>query len=40
VVQSATNTPELSSNAVCRSLTLNNGAVVTVKTGFKLDVVK
>jgi hypothetical protein len=40
VIQSATNTPEVSSNAVCRSLTLNNGAVVTVKTGFKLDVVK
>jgi Peptidase family M23 len=40
VVQSATNTPEVSSNVVCRSLTLNNGAVVTVKTGFKLDVLK
>jgi hypothetical protein len=40
VIQTASNTPELSSNAVCRSLTLNNGAVVTVKTGFKLDVQK
>jgi hypothetical protein len=40
VVLTNTNTPEVSSNAVCRSLTLNNGAVVTVKTGFTLKVLK
>jgi murein DD-endopeptidase MepM/ murein hydrolase activator NlpD len=40
VVGSSTNTPEVNSNASCRSLTLNNGANVTVKTGFKLTVVR
>jgi murein DD-endopeptidase MepM/ murein hydrolase activator NlpD len=39
IIESNINTPEVSSNATCRSLTLKNGSAITVKTGFKLDVV-
>lgn len=39
IVNTTTNTPEVSSNAVCRSLTLSPGTNVTIKTGWKLDVV-
>jgi hypothetical protein len=38
VIAGNTNTPEVSSNAVCRSLTANPGTTVLVKTGWKLDV--
>jgi murein DD-endopeptidase MepM/ murein hydrolase activator NlpD len=38
VISGNTNTPEVSSNAVCRSVNLNPGTAVTVKTGWKLDV--
>ncbi len=40
VILSNTNTPEVNSNAICRTLTVNNGGVVTVKTGFDLKVLK
>jgi hypothetical protein len=38
VVQSSTNTPEVGSNAFCRSTTVNPGTVITVKAGFKLNI--
>ena len=33
------NFPDINSNVSCRSLTVNAGAMVKVKTGFKLNVV-
>lgn len=38
VISGNTNTPEVSSNAMCRSLTLSPGTTVTVKTGWNLQV--
>ena len=40
VIPVTTNTPEVSSSASCRTLTVNNGATVTVKTGVNLTVLK
>lgn len=38
VIQSSPNSPEVNSNANCRSTTVNPGTTITVKAGFKLDV--
>ena len=38
VIQSSPNSPEVNSNAACRSTTVNTGTTITVKAGFKLDV--
>lgn len=32
------NPPKVSSNVLCRSLTLNAGAILKVKTGYKLNI--
>ncbi len=40
VVSSNTNTPELNSNATCRSTTLKSGAVITVQPGYQLTITK
>lgn len=39
VIQSSTNMPEVSSMATCRSVTANPGAIILVKTGYKLNIV-
>ena len=38
VIQTSPHYPKVSSNATCRSTTVNSGTTITVKTGFKLDV--
>jgi hypothetical protein len=40
VISDATNTPEVNSNVSCRTLTVNSSGNITVKTGFKLTVLK
>ncbi len=40
VILTNTNTPEVNSNVSCRTLTVNNGAVITVKSGYELKVMK
>ncbi len=40
VIQSSANTPEVNSNATCRSTNISPGTTITVKTGFNLNITK